>query len=522
MAATSMLLFSLCIGLHFFYAISADKLFLNIDCGATGTRNDSLGMKWVGDDGYINTGQTARVQVTNTYAQEHQTLRYFPSQKKSCYLIPGVATGRKHMVRAHFFYGNYDGKSSPPSFDLQFDGNLWATVETSSSKSYYYEVIYAPKRDNISVCVAQTSADQIPFISALVIREFEQGMYETDGTEDVLLLWKRKAFGSEDFVRYPDDPYDRYWHPSGEIDGTVTVARDNMSFIKNFMDVPGLALAHAITAASGNATTLTVPSSETDLEDATYYYNFYFSEVLEAAYQNKSRSFDFLVDGEKLNDYGSIIPPYQSYRSNYNHRGRRLTAGSKISLVNTPDASLPPILNAMELFQLKTGLEKGTNENDVKALKVLQGSYQTLRSWAGDPCLPPGFTWDWLNCSTDDPPRVTELHLNGLGLDGTLPDFSGLTALEIIDLSNNSLSGHIPEFLGTFPHLKELNLTYNSFTGSLPASVAGNKKIKLTITGNDITEGNPSPSPTNGVRNMKPIIVGVPVGSVILLHMLVG
>ncbi|KAF3776605.1 hypothetical protein EJ110_NYTH47774 [Nymphaea thermarum] len=166
-------------------------------------------------------------------------------------------------------------------------------------------------------------------------------------------------------ARYPDDSYDRYWHPSGEIDGTVTVARDNMNFIKNFTNIPGLALAHAITPASSNATTLTVPSSETDLEDDTYYYTFYFSEVLEAAYQNESRSFDFLLDGEKLNDYGPIIPPYQSsVLSHYNHDGRRLTAGSNISLVNTPDASLPPILNAMELFKLKTGLADGTSRND--------------------------------------------------------------------------------------------------------------------------------------------------------------
>ncbi|KAF3783573.1 hypothetical protein EJ110_NYTH19411 [Nymphaea thermarum] len=257
--------------------------------------------------------------------------------------------------------------------------------------------------------------------------------------------------------RYPDDPYDRFWHPSGVVDGVVTVARDNMSFIKNFTDIPGLALANAITPASSNATTLLVPSSETDLGDDTYYYNFYFSEVLKAAYQNKSRSFDFLVDGKKLNNNGPIIPPYQSYFGNYNHRGRRMTAGSNISLVNTRDASLPPILNAMELFKLiKSGLTNGTNENDVKELKILQGAYKQLQSWAGDPCLPQGFTWDWLNCNMDDPPRVTELHLNGFGLDVILPDFSGLTALEIIELSNNSLSGQIPDFLGTFPHLKEL------------------------------------------------------------------
>ncbi|CAN6471167.1 unnamed protein product [Victoria cruziana] len=468
--ATWLLLFGLCIAVEIFSGFAAGKwkTFLSIDCGdlTDNKWTDKLGIEWVGDGGYIKTGKTATVQPTGGYDQQFMTLRYFPSQKKSCYVIAGVAEGVKHMIRASFFYGNYDGKSSPPSFDLQFDGNHWTTITTSSEDSYYWEAIYAPKRVNISVCVAQTSADHIPFISALEVREFETGMYDMHGTEDVLHMQRRRAFGAEDFVRYPDDPFDRYWHPSGEIDGAVAVERDNMSSIDNLGDdsIPGRALVRAITPASSNATTLTLPSSVLDLEDATYYYNFYFTEVLQAAYQNKGRSFDFLLDGVKLNDYGPIMPPYQSYASHINHVGRNLTAQSVISLVNTPDASFPPILNAVEIFKVQLGLTGGTSENDdcfeqwcaVNTLKVLQDQYQQLQSWAGDPCLPQGSTWDWLNCSAEDSPRVTELYLSGSGLNGTLPDFSGLTALEIIDLSNNSLDGQIPDFLGRFPSLKEL------------------------------------------------------------------
>ncbi|KAF3784046.1 hypothetical protein EJ110_NYTH28912, partial [Nymphaea thermarum] len=406
-------------------------VFLSIDCGETGNHFDRLGFNWVGDDGYIKTGKATQVRNSDRYDQEFNSLRYFPSQKKSCYVIRGVNRGRKHMVQAHFFYGNYDGKSSPPSFNLQFDGNHWDSVTTSSSISYYWEMIYAPKRDNISVCVARTSPDQIPFISALKIREFEEGMYKTNGAEDVLLNLRRKAFGTKDGVcccigcSYPDDPYDRWWRPNDAIDGVLSVARDNMSFIQNFTEIPGLALAHAITPASSKATTLTVPTSGIFWEDATYYYIFYFMEVLEAAYQNKSRSFDFLVDGNKLN-VKPIIPPYQWGWIEYNV-GRNLTAGSVISLVNTPDASLPPILNAMELSKLKTGLADGTSRNDGLSLSL---SHKELVH--------------------------TLWHLSGSGLKGTLLDFSSLTALEIIDLSNNSLSGYIPDFLGTFPSLKEL------------------------------------------------------------------
>ncbi|KAF3781590.1 Uncharacterized protein EJ110_NYTH36592 [Nymphaea thermarum] len=338
------------------------RVFLSIDCGVTGKHSDGLGINWIGDDGYIKAGKAAEVQNLGIYSREHNSLGYFPSQKKSCYLISGVTTGRKHMIRAHFFYGNYDGKSSPPSFDLQFDGNHWTSVTTSSTASYYSEIIYAPKGDNISVCLSRTSPNQTPFISILVIREFELGMYETDDEEDVLLRRSRLAFGAKDLLRYPDDPYDRYWYPSDAMDGVMSVARDNMSFIQDFQDIPGKALVNAITPASSIATTLTVPTSGILSVDATYYYIFYFMEVLEAAYQNKNRSFDFLVDGIKRNG-DPIIPPYQSYVTDHNG-GRYLTTGSVISLVNTADTFLPPILNAMEVFRVQRGLAAGTNGDD--------------------------------------------------------------------------------------------------------------------------------------------------------------
>ncbi|KAF3783580.1 hypothetical protein EJ110_NYTH19432 [Nymphaea thermarum] len=193
---------------------------------------------------------------------------------------------------------------------------------------------------------------------------------------------------------------------------------DNTSSIQNSRDIPGKALVHAITPASSKATTLIVtPSSDISLDDAAYYYIFYFSEVSQAAYQNKSRSFDFLVDGIKRND-DPIIPPYGTYVTDYNH-GRNLTAGSVISLANTANASLPPILNAMELFKLKTGLADGTSENDAKSMEELQGQYQQLQSWAGDPCLPAVSIWDWLKCHADNPPRVTERDRVG-GVNGSI------------------------------------------------------------------------------------------------------
>ncbi|KAK6926886.1 Malectin-like domain [Dillenia turbinata] len=87
--------------------------------------------------------------------------------------------GTKVVLRESFYYGNYDSESSPPTFDLHFDGNYWDTIVTSHDEaSYMYrETTYVVKGNSISVCVAQTYANQFPFISALEIRSLVPTMY---------------------------------------------------------------------------------------------------------------------------------------------------------------------------------------------------------------------------------------------------------------------------------------------------------------------------------------------------------
>ncbi|GMI81811.1 hypothetical protein like AT4G29990 [Hibiscus trionum] len=140
--------------------------------------------------------------------------------------------------------------------------------------------------------------------------------------------------------------------------------------------------------------------------------------------------------------------------------------------------------HALEVFAVSDELTDGTNSDDVDGLVSLQGQFDALGDWGGDPCLPSPYSWDWINCTSDSTPRVTALHLGSFGLSGLLPDFSSMTSLEIIDMHNNSLIGSIPEFLGTLPNLKQLNLAGNGLSGSIPSSISNNKKLKLVVTDN--------------------------------------
>lgn len=176
-------------------------VFISIDCGSsTAYRSDG----WIGDDSYIQNGESKRVPSSNSLSEspEMNTLRVFSSRKKNCYSLLALK-GEKVLVRASFYYGNYDQKSSPPTFALQFDGNHWATVVTSTDQVIYYETIYAVKREtSTSVCIAQTEPNQFPFISTLEMSSLGLNMYNAFDPDYALLLTRRVAFGANDTIRY--------------------------------------------------------------------------------------------------------------------------------------------------------------------------------------------------------------------------------------------------------------------------------------------------------------------------------
>ena len=173
---------------------------LSIDCGSSTVYSDE---GWIGDEAYIQNGESKRVQSGNSLSQVMDTLRVFSSRNKNCYSLV-AEKGEKVLVRASFYYGNYDQKSSPPTFALQFDGNPWATVVTSSDLVIYYEAIYAVKGDSTSVCVAQTHANQFPFISALEMASLGSNMYSSLDSNYALFLRRRVAFGANETIRYAE------------------------------------------------------------------------------------------------------------------------------------------------------------------------------------------------------------------------------------------------------------------------------------------------------------------------------
>lgn len=103
-----------------------------------------------------------------------------------------------------FTYGNYDNKSNPPTFNLQFDGNNWgAPVETMMNFSTIKEVVYSLNHGNtITVCLAQTHHDHIPFISTLEVRSLDSDTYNYVDSDYPLFFLARRVYGTNRYVRY--------------------------------------------------------------------------------------------------------------------------------------------------------------------------------------------------------------------------------------------------------------------------------------------------------------------------------
>lgn len=87
--------------------------FVSLNCGtdSTGSFVDAATtIPWLSDQTYISTGSAGQVSDA-VQARELQSLRYFPLYRKNCYTFT-VQPTFIYLVRAGFFYGNYDGQAS--------------------------------------------------------------------------------------------------------------------------------------------------------------------------------------------------------------------------------------------------------------------------------------------------------------------------------------------------------------------------------------------------------------------------
>ncbi|KAK2352978.1 putative LRR receptor serine/threonine-protein kinase [Trifolium repens] len=283
--------------------------FISIDCGLPEHLNFSsttTTINYISDANFINTGVSKRIELIGNNADIPQQLEYvrsFPDGVKNCYKID-VTNGTKYLIRASFYYGNYDDLNEPPQFDLYFGANLWDTINASLYRPT--EIIYTPSQDYIQPCLVNTG-NGTPFISTIELRPLNNETYVTDSAKSALSRFTRLDIGSITNLqyRYKDDVYDRLWKPFQSNGKKNLSTNNNDLFIQNIYEPPVIVMNTAVTPVNESAPL----QYYWDADDVTdeYYLYLYFNEVEELT-ASDTRAFNITVNDEFW--YGPVIPKY--------------------------------------------------------------------------------------------------------------------------------------------------------------------------------------------------------------------
>ncbi|XP_010541120.1 PREDICTED: putative leucine-rich repeat receptor-like protein kinase At2g19210 [Tarenaya hassleriana] len=468
--------------------------FVSIDCGipdGSSYNDEKTDIKYVSDSGFVESGTSKNISVqfrASNVERQFYSVRSFPEGKRNCYDVqPPRGKGFKYLIRTRFMYGNYDGLGISPEFDLYLGVNLWDSVVLDNVTSVVTkEIIYTLGSDNVYICLVDKGKGT-PFLSVLELRLLKNNTYATP--YQALMLSRRLDLGAigDVPVRYKDDVYDRIWMPSRFSNHRVL----NTSLVIDPNNNNGFQPARVIMS---TATTPLNASQDIGLywepEDPKwkFYVYMHFAEVEELP-RNETREFRIFLGETPLMVNDTFTPRYLYTDTLFTEKP---VSGESIEfyLRRTDKSTLPPIINAIERYQVNEFLQLSTDQQDVDAVMKIKSKYGVKKSWMGDPCAPVNYPWDGINCSYSDnePPRIISLDLFYSGLTGEIDSaFSNLTTITKLDLSNNSLTGKVPDFLADLTNLKELNLEGNKLTGSIPLKLqerSNDGSLLLRISGN--------------------------------------
>ncbi|KAL0709974.1 hypothetical protein Bca4012_016952 [Brassica carinata] len=431
--------------------------FISLDCGLPSNEThykDSTGLWFSSDEKFTQGGKTGRVrEIPEGYWKQYNTLRYFPDGIRNCYNL-SVEKGLRYMVRAAFMYGNYDGRDMKPVFDLHLGPK--ATIDLrKTNDTIVKDILHIATSNSMQICLVKTGVTG-PLISSLELRPMGIDSYITEsGSLDNYYRYYFSESSSQ--IRYSSDMYDRLWDPLS-LKGWTQISTANDVDNSNSYRPPEIALKTAVTPTNSTLPLTIRWTSENP--DAEYYYYAHFAEI-EDLQANETREFNVTWNGIRY--YGPFVPRRGNINTIFGSSPKTCEGGKcRFQLVRTDKSTRPPLLNAFEVYTVIRFPQSETDESDVGAIVSIAETYALSRiNWQGDPCVPQQFRWDGLNCSNTDmstPPRITTLNLSSSGLAGTIAAaVQNLTQLETLDLSNNNLTGGVPEFLGNMKSLLVMN-----------------------------------------------------------------
>ncbi|CAK7325591.1 unnamed protein product [Dovyalis caffra] len=347
-----------------------------IDCGGDVPLVDPNMTVWDIDEDFTQSGINKRT-LDQQPLDEMNTLRVFPDRTdQNCYAFPTTMFLQKtlrYVIRAGFSYGNYDGLSNPPTFDLHLNGGKWSTVNTTpKSGPIYHEIVYSTQESAIlTVCLVQTRDGEVPFISTLEFTPLPDVLYPHLNPNVSFTLVSRTNLGGGE-IRYAglftDEFYNRIWTrgvtPLNCIQVT-TLQDSNVLGVENDPPVP--VLEESIVSNTSDPINLTFELPTTTPQSA--HFVFYFTELANRPMLNDTRIIDININGQMMQTVETevnkckVVTLYPVVVS-----GPTIN----ITVAANKSSTLPPIIAAMEVFT-KNDLEpiqKNTNANAQEHLSV--------------------------------------------------------------------------------------------------------------------------------------------------------
>ncbi|KFK35817.1 hypothetical protein AALP_AA4G041400 [Arabis alpina] len=318
-----------------------------------------------------------------------------------------------------------------------------------------------------------------------------RGFKDMESSSGSLIAFARVFFSpTPSFIRYDEDLHDRIWIPYVD-NKTLSIKTDVSVDTSNLYNVPQPMARTAAIPTNPNEP-LTIDWTLDEITAQSYIY-MHFAEIqnLEA---NETREFNITYNGGQ-NWYNYFTPPKFSIITIYNPTAVSSIDGKfTFTFSMTGNSTRPPLINGLEIYKVLDLTLLETSQDEVFAMMSIKKTYGLSKrsSWQGDPCAPEFCRWEGLNCSYQnfEPPQIISLNLSGSNLNGNIAsEIFSLTHLTELDLSNNGLSGEIPDFLGKMKSLKLINIRGNpNLNVSVPVSVQENIDNKSLILIRDETE----------------------------------
>ncbi|GJN17834.1 hypothetical protein PR202_gb04935 [Eleusine coracana subsp. coracana] len=328
--------------------------FINIDCGLsenTSYVESTIKITYVSDFGFTDTGVNRNVSAAyiankQPYSRHFLTLRSFPDGDRNCYTLRSLTSGYKYLLRAFFMYGDYDGLNKPPIFDVYLGVDLWGKVDLT-------------KDDKISMLE----------IIAFSPNDFLQALYPggANASQSLVLLNRNNmcvSGPSPSILRYPDDPYDRLWllYESSPEYTQVSTALPVGHIADDMFEAPQIVMQTALTPVK-NSSSINYSWQPNPGGINSFFTVFFFSEM-KALEANELREFNvFLNDGllTKNEPYSPMVLTSDALLG---------TVGGEpeynITLKATERSTLPPILNAVEVYTIVPVTQAVTDNSDGK------------------------------------------------------------------------------------------------------------------------------------------------------------